>query len=294
MRGMVFAAVLAAVATAAGADDACHLTRYVSLPMTIESAGRVTVPVTLDGQVMNLLVDTGGAFSGLTESAAERLKLEPKTLRYVQFKMIGGKAVDKYVTVKSMEIAGSAIANRDFLLLPGGSSGIGFDGILGAEFLKLFDVDFDFANAKIGLFSQKHCEGKVVYWADDYAAVPFKLNDNGHIRLTLQLDGKDVDALIDTGAAFTLMSLEEAAYAFDLDADAIKANRNRHPFKTLSFGGVTVNNPDIVLVPDERTKIIGGFHKADMILGMGVLRQLHLYIAYKEKKLYVTGASAHK
>jgi hypothetical protein len=30
-----------------------------------------------------------------------------------------------------------------------------------------------------------------------------------------------------------------------------------------------------------------------LILGMGILRQLHIYIAYREKKLYVTAASAH-
>ncbi len=29
------------------------------------------------------------------------------------------------------------------------------------------------------------------------------------------------------------------------------------------------------------------------LLGMEVLRQLHLYVAYKEHKLYVTSASAH-
>jgi hypothetical protein len=28
----------------------------------------------------------------------------------------------------------------------------------------------------------------------------------------------------------------------------------------------------------------------DVILGMGILRQLHLYIAYKEEKLYITPA----
>jgi hypothetical protein len=30
-----------------------------------------------------------------------------------------------------------------------------------------------------------------------------------------------------------------------------------------------------------------------MLLGMNVLRNLHVYVAYKERKLYVTPATAH-
>jgi hypothetical protein len=38
---------------------------------------------------------------------------------------------------------------------------------------------------------------------------------------------------------------------------------------------------------------VGGSGQPKMILGMGVLRQLHLFIAYKERNIYVTAASAH-
>jgi hypothetical protein len=50
-----------------------------------------------------------------------------------------------------------------------------------------------------------------------------------------------------------------------------------------------------MLVPD---KVSGtarfGHSDPTIILGMGILRQLHLYIAYREKNLYVTPASAHR
>ena len=57
-----------------------------------------------------------------------------------------------------------------------------------------------------------------------------------------------------------------------------------YPFKTMNFGNVTVNRPHIVIVPDQMYK------QTDLILGEGILRQLHMYIAYKEKKLYLTPA----
>jgi hypothetical protein len=100
------------------------------------------------------------------------------------------------------------------------------------------------------------------------------------------------------------MSLEWAESLFDLKEDSpgmkrlgAEGSQNpsyRYPFKMLALDGVTISNPDIVLVPD---KVSGRHHcrfcGPDLILGMGVLRQLHLYIAYKEKRLYVTAATAH-
>lgn len=288
----MFLSALMVSANVAGADESCQLLRYVVLPMAPDLAGRITVPLALDGQKMNMLVDTGGAYSALGARAAKRIALEPKKMRYVQFHMFGGHKIDQYVTVKQMDIAGSVIADRDFVLLPEGQEIAGADGFVGAEFLKLFDVDFDFAGGKLSLFSQKHCPGQVVYWADDFAVVPFKLGDGGHISVNLLLDGKEVEALLDTGASHTVMSLETAAYAFDLDEETIK--KDGHSFETLSFGGVTVSHPEISLISDTDSKLLGGFRRPKIIIGMNVLRQLHLYIAYKEQKLYVTAASAHK
>ena len=60
----------------------------------------------------------------------------------------------------------------------------------------------------------------------------------------------------------------------------------------MSFGGVEVSNPDITLIPDRKAQL--GPQAPDLILGIGILRQLHLYIAYREKKLYLTAASVHR
>ena len=62
----------------------------------------------------------------------------------------------------------------------------------------------------------------------------------------------------------------------------------RYPFASLTFEGIQVTNPDIDIIPkknyDERA--------APVILGVSVLRQLHLYIGYKAQKLYLTAAEA--
>ena len=297
-KALLMAMSLAAVFFASGAAQAdgekCQLLRYASMPITIDESGGVTVPLKVEDQVQNMLVDTGGAYSMLTEGAAAKLKLFRIAMPLSDMEMFGGRKLDHYVTAHSMEIAGAHVRDRDFVLIPDGLLPAGVDGILSPDLLQVFDVDFDFAASKLSLFSQEHCEGKVVYWTHDpHAQIPFRLDEDKHIKINLQLDGKDVPAILDTGAYRSLLSLETAGDIFGIDEATVKKNDNHYPFKTLTLQGVTVNNPDIILVPDDKSKIMGSVGQPKMILGMGTLRQLHLYIAYREHNIYVTAATAH-
>ena len=99
------------------------------------------------------------------------------------------------------------------------------------------------------------------------------------------------------------MSLEKAQDLFDIRDDdpqlknaPYAVNKTKgdkiYPFKTIAFGSVQVQNPHIILVPDSESRM--GPQRWDMILGLSILRQLHLYIAYHENMLYLTPASTHK
>jgi len=297
MRNFAGVAIFLAIGLVAGAagapDKPCNLIRYVSLPVTLDPASRPMVPLMIDGQVENLLVDTGGVFSELGEGVVAKLNLPPKPMDFY-LEGFGGRIDNQYVTVPAMQIAGQTVKDRPFVVTSDDSLPLGVDGILGPDILAVFDVDFDFAAGKITLFSPDHCEGKVVYWSSgNYAMIPFRLDDWRHVLVNTTLDGKNVRATIDTGSYRSVMSLEFAADLFDLDKAELKKETGRHPFKTLAFEGVTVNSPDIMLVPDRESRIMGGYGEPKLILGMGVLRQLHLYIAYKERNLYITAAGAH-
>ena len=77
-------------------------------------------------------------------------------------------------------------------------------------------------------------------------------------------------------------------------------------FKTISFGDVTVTNPHIAIIPDiiglndpnnagrtdSRIKKEDDDLGPDLSIGMDVIRQLHIYVATKEDKLYITAADA--
>ncbi|MBV9420424.1 MAG: hypothetical protein JO348_11685, partial [Alphaproteobacteria bacterium] len=93
--------------------------------------------------------------------------------------------------------------------------------------------------------------------------------------------------------------LEAAQRAFRLSGDnpALKnmgAGRYgvmyRYPFRTLTFGGVAVNNPDLPLISRADSHIGEG---TQLFLGIGIIRQLHMFISYQQRRIVVTAASAH-
>jgi hypothetical protein len=219
--------------------------------------------------------------------------------------MYGGLMLRHFVTLKDFSLGRLKAPRLDYALMPPGSLEPDIDGLLSPDLLTNFDLDFDFAGGKVNLFSSDHCDGRVGYWTDaPPIGIPLvREEDRVHISIHVMLDGKDVKALIDTGAPHSSMSLEAAEDIFDLTSSdprfvnlARGPNRTsgarKFPFQKMSFGGVEVNNPDIVLVPDSQAQM--GRHAPKMILGLSILRQLHLYIAYHEKMLYITSASTHK
>jgi hypothetical protein len=198
------------------------------------------------------------------------------------------------------------------------------DGVLAGDLLMLFDVEFDFAKRKLNLFSQDHCPGKVVYWTQTgYAEIPFHLangpiSTNDHIDFNMTLDGHELSTDLDTGSSWTWLRRKAASRVFGLEDTSPGMQRDpRSPddsplfvkkFGLLELGGVAVKNPDIQIVTDhaddafrmahsEKSRddpVYGArFSLEDLTLGMNVISKLHLYIAYKEHKIFVTAADAH-
>ncbi len=285
------------LATPALAGD-CRLTRYTELPLSFDAAGGATIPMSIAGQNVTMLVDTGGAYSMLAESTVARLGLGPQRETSSSVTLVDGKKrLDHYVKGRDIRMGRMQGGEADFLVMPDGRMPAGVGGTLAPDIMRRFDIDLDFANARMNVLSKDHCGEDPVYWTSDtYAKVKIGVNAWGQMKVTARLDGKPVDTLITTGSPRSYMQWRAAKSALGIDENtpglktvdypggAYKVYR--FPFKALTMDGVTVENPDIVMYD-------GTSDDTRLILGMGVLRQLHLYIAYDERMLYVTPASAH-
>jgi predicted aspartyl protease len=163
--------------------------------------------------------------------------------------------------------------------------------------------------------SPDHCKGAVLYWkADAVGVVPITLVGNTRITVKITLDGQSFDAFIDTGATHSVMSDKVAKYFFRVplaapgDRPIEKINGDPtltgylHTFSKLSFGGVQIDNPQIMILEDRMNR--GGDHgqqtgnramanNADitlpkLLIGMNMLSDLHIYMSFAERRLYVT------
>jgi len=278
--------------SAGGQTPKCNLLQYASLDLTTEPNGRVTVPAQVNGRTVPFIVDTGGAFGGISSSLASAMGLPRRPWPFGTRIVFYGKVEEKHIVALDTFGLGRLVAKSvpmpvmPDIMLDGDTY-----GLLAGNVLHGYDVDIDFLHEKLNLFSPDHCPGRVVYWADAWAEVPMTLDDTWHIVIPVTLDGKRLKAIVDTGAADTVMTVEHEQELFGYDRSAFKpvGGLFQYPFATLKFEGVEVQHPDIRLIP--ASAVARG--APELLLGVNVLRQLHLYISYKEKMLYLTAADAH-
>lgn len=333
---LVFFAALSGVcgpAMATAADDCPPLTRITSVDTTTGPGGYMLVPVKIGDAQRLMLFDTGGSLSSITPAAAAELHI-PTYQSRVRIADVTGKVSDRFAIVPSITIGTAESKQAQYMVLPGdqmrGMSAGGVAGLLAPA--PGVDIDIDFAGHKLSFFSPNHCDGKVVYWPTDAVAVVPMRNaglqtgsafsaqrfdlQTERIMIPVILDGKQVDALIDTGSTNNVLNLRVAEDRFGVDLKSpdvqplgqlgnnASAKTYRKRFATMSFEGVTVTNPVIDLIPDKQTGAFGEdrptgslIHQADrglpdLIVGMSVLSKLHMYVAYKERKVYITAAAA--
>lgn len=273
----------------------CKLERLAQVPMSLVS-GHASVPVSIGGKDFTMVVDTAGPESSLTIAASHRLG---------------------FIGLESWHIGDFELDNihpRSMAAFPGA------DGLIAPAVLNKYDVEFDFGGNKFSLFKHHPCANYAAYWVDSAAAVPFALTPEGHIRVSVTLDGKNMRAVLDTGAPISLLGLKEASSMFGLTPDStnVKAADSvsgpwtetygdslyafsattaySYPFKAVTIGSVTVMNPHIELIKggyDRFGRNFLGSDYATLLIGNDVLSRFHLYVAYQEQKLYITDAQAH-
>jgi predicted aspartyl protease len=278
----------------------CKLHRVAALPMT-RAGNLVTVPILVNGQEKHFMVDTGGYVTSISEDTANAMNLTPHLIRFNRIQDAGGKEATQYVYADSFKLGG--MEAKKFDLMVDLMKDPHIDGTLAPDLLRNFDVDFDFASMTMNLFRPHACDGKAVYWTSAYIALPMQVTKSGHTRVDVTLDGEDMDAILDSGASYSVMPFSSARRFFSLHPDSdgvVKAGQltggqgtvsdsYRYPFKSLSMGGVAVANPKLLLM--DAPNILRD-ENVSLILGMSEMRYLHLYFAYHEHKLYISTVQA--
>lgn len=284
----------------AGAEGECSgLTQIASTPLETLPAGLVYTSVVVNHRPLNFLLDTRVQQTLISEAAATAAGLPRERMNRVtrlKFCMDDNTCLQEFATADAMQLGGLT-AKVQFGVVPGDLQ-TGIPGLLGADFLHNWDMEFDFGKNRLNVFSPEHCDGGVVYWTRTGASrIPIDVNSWGEVLLKAELDGHSIYAEVATGLpkSYLVIAQGETKYGTDKDWKLIKRedeHRNssvtyEHVFKSLSVGDINIENMDLTIYSGTPPYL-----GARLYLGMDVLRHLHLYIAYKERNLYVSAANA--
>src|SRR5215469_1722703 len=166
----LFLAVFA-FATPVTAADCNKLTLLTSIDTIPTDAGGMLVPVKLNGVEKHMLLDTASGFSSLTQKEVDALNLQRQDTNWRMLDS-SGYASRNYVRVKSVQLGRLTGNEINFMVQPNPNATN--DGYLAGDVLERNDAELNFAAHKLNIFSQDHCEGRVVYWpAPVLAVVPF-------------------------------------------------------------------------------------------------------------------------
>lgn len=165
---------------------------YVTVPLAVKSIP--TVKVKVNGTALTLGVDTGCQGSGvLTPEALAKAGME--VAMTVPSMGNTGRSETEYALVQELEMAGGKWRDFHIAVLP--LTGSGLDGLVGAEILFGQPFYMDLADRTMVL-------GKV---PDTSGAREVSCySRGGHVNVNLEIDGRKVPMLIDSGASLSYVT----------------------------------------------------------------------------------------
>jgi len=278
--------------------DGCQLKDYGTLPVEM-LGGRATTMVKINGNDTRFALDTGAFYSLMPRADALSLglKLQPAPFGF-RIGGVGGSANAQLGQVKDFGILGTTFHNVGFIV---GGTDMGY-GLLGANLLDFADLEIDLVHGKLTLFKAEHCNKlSLAYWTKDgnYNVADIESADNPYDRrtfLSVTINGKQVRAVLDSGAGATLLSRRAAErVGIDLDAPDVKAGGTSVGIGSKSLKTWTVRIDSFSVgtetIQHSQMQVIDGRigdGETDMLLGVDFLLAHHMFIANSQRKAYFT------
>lgn len=265
------------------ARAACAPERLATVKTAALPDGRITIPVMVEGHPLSFLLDTGGVSTTIKWDLAKEMGLviqqTPRRLTGV-----GGSILNFTLASENFSIGELRVQNRPIYVES--RPLLGADGTLGADTLRDYDVEIDGIQNSLSFYASGYCAPP--QWG---SAVAIGIARGGHVRVPIKIDGTALTAVLDTGAAMSVISMRAAAFlgVHPGAPELIPAGNSgsyriyAYPFRSLELGGVVVKNPRIAIASD------GLIPGNDLVLGFDALSQMHLTIAYGSGRLYIRG-----
>jgi predicted aspartyl protease len=316
----LFGVLISLPLTSVSAAD-CKLQKAATFEIKPDSS-MLMVKAKIEGKEVWAALNTGSPFNMIDNKLVEELKL-PTNHSYMGIIDSAGHQSTVTATAHTVELGSFSAKNLSFVVAGREASGDSHfvPALFGDNFLETegMDVELDIAHGKVNIFLSDHCPNIGAYWAREYVPIPIRIQNDGHIYLPVTLEGFETYAMLDTGAARSIVDKQFAERKIGVPVDGGKDKPDgtlmagsgtrfpyyTHVFKTFDIGGIAFHNTELavarnrlnyldvnrdnnahVTLRDEET------FNAPVILGLPQLSKLRVYFSFNEHMLYVTPANA--
>ncbi len=281
----------------------CKLIKIDEWPLNPRES-RPVIDGFINGQKIGVLLDTGMPGALLVRGTALRLGLTRQQLRGSGVLGIGGESHSELAFIDELKISRSVRKNWQVETAGFGPNEDAGGGLLiGFEFFKDLELEFDLPQNMLRLFQAKDCDGvSLAYWAPG-AASEVPVDVRGHLLVTVEINGKRITAALDSGSDRSFVTSAEAARAGvtpespGVIAGGCVLGFGRKgvdswigQFETFVIGNEVIRNPKIHFADlwEYTTYTVGRMPRrsniADMILGADFLRAHRVLISQRQGK----------
>lgn len=294
-------ALLIALLYAGSAQADCTVRERARIPLAIADRA-ILITVMINGQTARMILDTGAQRSVVTHTAVRRLDLALDEWVATTMRGVGGVERNRNALPRSLTLGGVPLERRtrtrDTSLAVATLPFAGVDGLLGRDFLSVFDLDLDMAAAMATLHEVSGCMGAFLPWSGPYVALPVSNPTDSALVVAVTLDEVPLRALLDTGASQTVLAAPGMA-RLGLTVEALAASRQAsaiglgprtvtgwsHRFRSLTIGPDRVSAPTLWIAPIRLIPIV------DMVLGADWLATRRVWISFTTRQVFVARAS---
>jgi hypothetical protein len=274
---------------------ACRVDLRATLPLT-RAGGLFLIPVAINGTTVNFVLDSGAERTVVALKSADDLAIARD--EWVSTDMQGAGGVDRRRLGRPRTLTLGGIALRRHTVAQDNSVVIGpvpdmveghkVAGLLGQDYLSLFDLDLDPAAGTAKLYSVTACSGSFPPWPGRKISLPASRPIRNILVLPVRVAGQMLAAELDTGSSNSVIMAPGMA-RLSLAAGG--------PDKVRGFGtdSVVAREQSFTmqvgtLPPSETKLVISSFHalrSVDMLLGADWLMARHVWISWATNQVFV-------
>ena len=185
-----------------------NIDRVTEFPVLFEEDGLVVLPnIEIDGNPLNLILDTGATRSALFESAHERLYVSEGEAEQVNVHGLSNVGNREILKISEIKLGPYQFKNLTFVVLPNREKSLQYDGLLGMDVLGDFSLHFSRNKAFLRLIPKDLVVKAPSNW-QDVPLIPNPFKDDGRSLhfFEMQMSGDIIPVLLDTGAELNVMN----------------------------------------------------------------------------------------